>query len=160
MTIARKLNKFLAENQADYELIAHDPTLSTNETASVCHVPAWQMAKAVLLDNEQDFLLAVLPANRRVELAELRTELGTKPHLVEESHLARIFDDCEFGAVPPFGSGYGVTTIVDDSLDDAPDIYFEAGDHASLVHMSGAEFLRLTRKARRGHFSDARTPGM
>lgn len=160
MTIARRLHKFLAENQADYELIEHDPTLSANETASVCEVPAWQMAKAVLLDTEQDYLLAVLPANRRVELAELRSELGTKPHLVEETDLARIFDDCEFGAVPPLGSGYGVTTIVDDSLDGAPDIYFEAGDHASLIHMSGAEFLRLTRKARRGHFSDPRIPGM
>jgi Ala-tRNA(Pro) deacylase len=160
MTIARKLNKFLAENQADYELIEHDPTLSANETASVCEVPAWQMAKAVLLDTDQDYLLAVLPANRRLELAELRSELGSKPHLVEETDLARIFDDCEFGAVPPLGSGYGVRTIVDDSLDSAPDIYFEAGDHASLIHMSGAEFLRLTGKARRGQFSDVRIPGM
>ena len=160
MTIAPRLNQFLAENQADYELIEHDPTLSANETASVCEVPAWQMAKAVLLNTEQDYLLAVLPANRRVELAELRSDLGTKPRLVDEMDLASIFDDCEFGAVPPLGSSYGVTTIVDDSLDGAPDIYFEAGDHASLIHMSGAEFLRLTRKARRGHFSDARTPGM
>ncbi|MDP3736225.1 MAG: YbaK/EbsC family protein [Hyphomonadaceae bacterium] len=160
MTIARKLNTFLTEHHADFELIAHEPTHSSRETASVCRVPAWQMAKAVLLDTEQDYLLAVLPTDRRVELAELRSDLGTKPRLVDETRLVRIFDDCEFGALPALGSGYGVATIIDDSLDDAPDIYFEAGDHASLVHMSGAEFGRLTSAARRGHFSDARPSPM
>jgi Ala-tRNA(Pro) deacylase len=53
------------------------------------------------------------------------------------------------------GPGYGVETVIDDSLDDQPDVYFEAGDHASLVHMSGAEFSRLTQQAQRRHFSDA-----
>lgn len=158
MTIAPKLNRFLTEHRADYELIAHDPTRSAIETARVCHVPAGQMAKAVLIDTEQDYLLAVLPANRHVELAELRSELGLRPHLAVERELTFIFDDCEFGAVPPLGAGYGVTTIVDDSLDAEPDVYFEAGDHASLIHMSGAEFSRLTRQARRGHFCDARSP--
>lgn len=153
MAIARKLNQFLIDQHADYELIDHDPTRSPIETARICHVPAWQMAKAVLLETEQDYLLAVLPADRRLDLSELRSDLELKPHLAAEKELTVIFDDCEFGAVPPIGSGYGVLTIIDDSLDDAPDIYFEAGNHASLIHMSGAEFLRLTQQARRGHLS-------
>lgn len=157
MTIAPKLNQFLTDRNADYEIIAHDPTLSAFETAQVCHVPAWQMAKAVLLDTDQDYLLAVLPADRRLELAELRTDLSLKPHLAGEEQVAEIFDDCAYGAVPPIGTGYGIMTIIDDSLDDVPDIYFEAGDHASLVHMSGAEFSRLTQHARRGHFCEAWT---
>lgn len=154
MAIARKLNQFLMEQQADYELIGHDPTQSAIATARICHVPAGHMAKAVLLDAEEDYLLAVLPANRRVELAVLRSDLGLKPHLAGEKQIASIFDDCQFGAVPALGSSYGVTTIVDDSLDGVPDVYFEAGDHASLVHMSGAEFSRLTQQARRCHFSE------
>lgn len=158
MTIAPKLSRFLAEQHADYELISHDPTRTAIESARVCHVPARQMAKAVLIDTEQDYLLAVLPANRRVELAELRSEIGLRPHLAVERELTFIFDDCECGAVPPLGAGYGVTTVVDDSLDAEPDVYFEAGDHASLIHMSGAEFSRLTRQARRGHISDAWSP--
>ena len=153
MTIARKLNRFLAEQKADFEVIAHIPTDSAIATALTCKIPLGQMAKAVLLDTDQEYLLVVLPANRRLELAELRSDLGSKPHLAEEKALTYIFDDCEFGAVPPIGTGYGVTTVIDDSLDTQPDVYFEAGDHASLVHMSGAEFSRLTHQARRGHFS-------
>lgn len=158
MTIAQKLNRYLTDQRAAYELIAHVPTRSSIETARMCHVPARQMIKAVLLDADQDYLLAVLPANRRLELAELKSGLGFKPHLVDEEKLAVIFDDCAVGAIPALASGYGVKTMVDDSLDDQPDVYFEAGDHASLIHMSGTEFSRLTQQAQRGHFSNVSGP--
>lgn len=154
MTIAPKLQQYLIDRDADFELIAHGPTQSSIETARVCHVPPAQMAKAVLIDNDQDYMLAILPANRRLDLSELRTDLDRKPHLAGEKELAYIFDDCAFGAVPALGSGYGVKCIVDDRLDDESDIYFEAGDHSSIVHMSGSEFTRLTQHAQRGHFCD------
>ena len=158
MTIAQKLNRYLTDHRAEYEIIAHMPTRSSIETARICHVPARQMVKAVLLDTDQDYLLAVLPANRRLELGELSSGLGPNPHLVDEEELAIIFDDCAVGAIPALASGYGVKTMVDDSLDDQADVYFEAGDHASLIHMSGAEFSRLTEQTQRGHFSNASSP--
>lgn len=153
MTIAQKLNGFLSQQQAEFELIPHDPTKSSLETAKLCRIPAGQMAKAILLDTEQDYMLAVLAANRRIELAELRSDLGLRPRLVKEDRVGSIFSDCDLGAIPPMGAGYGVETIIDDSLEALPDVYFEAGDHTSLVHMSGAEFSRLTQDARHGHFS-------
>ncbi len=42
---------------------------------------------------------------------------------------------------------------MDDSLLNAPDVYFEAGDHEDLVHLSGVEFLSLLAGARHGRFS-------
>jgi Ala-tRNA(Pro) deacylase len=104
MSIARKLNRFLTEQRADYEIIAHAPTQSAIATAKSCHIPLGQMAKAVLLDTEQDRLLVVLPANRRLELAELRSDLGTRPHLAQEKELASIFDDLRTGRRPADGS--------------------------------------------------------
>ena len=93
-----------------------------------CDIPAEQVAKAVLLDtDDDDHLLAVLPSDRRVELSELRSELGRKPRLADEDEIKKLFDDCDVGAIPPVG--YGITTIVDDALEQQPDVYFEAGDH-------------------------------
>jgi Ala-tRNA(Pro) deacylase len=34
-----------------------------------------------------------------------------------------------------------------------PDIYFEAGDHVALVHVTGKDFLRLMANAPRGENS-------
>jgi len=154
MTIAPKLRHYLDALEADYELIEHSPTRSAMQNAAVCHIPPDRIAKAVLLDTPEDYLLAVLPSDRRVGLGDLRSELGQKPRLADEDEIAAIFDDCAVGAVPPLGFSYGIATIIDESLDNQPDIYFEGGDHASLIHMDQAEFARLTRQARHGQFSD------
>ena len=157
MTIATRLHQYLDEQHADYELIEHPPAKSSMQIAEVCKIPPERLAKGVLLETEDDYLLAVLPSDRRIRIAELRSELGSKPRLADESELASVFDDCDTGAVPPLGSGYGVMTIVDDSLEAQPDVYLEAGDHASLIHMDQAEFMRLTRQARHGSFSEGAT---
>lgn len=154
MSIAPKLHHYLDAQEADYEVIEHSPTSSAIQNALICHVPPERIAKAVLLDTTDDYLLAVLPSNRRIELAELSGELGQKPRLADEEDVALVFDDCAVGAVPPLGFGYGVPTLVDQSLEGQPDIYFEGGDHASLVHMDQAEFARLTRQARHAQFSE------
>jgi len=152
MSVAPKLQQFLDQAQADYELVEHAPTKSSLETAKSCAVPADRLAKSVLLDTEDGQLLAVLPSDRKVELSELRSELGHKPRLASEDEIRQVFDDCDLGAVPP--AGYGVTTIIDDSLERQPDVYFEAGDHKSLVHMDRVEFSRVMAGARHGQFSE------
>lgn len=153
MSIAPQLRQFLDEAQADYDIVDHRPTQSALDSARSANIPAQRLAKAVLLDtDEEEHLLAVIPADRRVELSELRSELGRKPRLSNEAEIGKLFRDCEVGAVPPVG--YGVTTIIDDSLDQQPDLYFEAGDHKSLVHMRREQFSRLTKGARHGQFSE------
>lgn len=154
MSISPKLRHYLDAKRIDYDLIEHRPTATAMQNANACQIPGGQLAKAVLLDTPDDYLLVVLPSNRRIGLAELRSELGEKPQLADEIELARIFDDCAIGAVPPVGFGYGVATIVDDSLKEQPDVYFEGGDHTTLVHVDQAEFTRLTQPARHGRFSE------
>jgi Ala-tRNA(Pro) deacylase len=153
MSIAPQLRQYLAEAKADYDIVDHQPTQSALDSARSANIPAERVAKAVLLDtDEEDHLLAVVPADRKVELSELRSELGRKPRLSNEAEIGKLFRDCEVGALPPVG--YGITTIIDDRLDQQPDVYFEAGDHKSLVHMNRDQFSRLTRDARHGQFSE------
>jgi Ala-tRNA(Pro) deacylase len=73
--------------------------------------------------------------------------------LATEDEIEALFRDCARGAVPAIGAPYGMDMIVDDSIAMRPDIYFEGGDHATLVHMSGAQFARLTAGRQHGQFS-------
>lgn len=152
MTIAAKLRHFLDRQGAVYEIIPHRPTQSARETALVCDVPADCFAKAVLVDTPDEPLLAVLPADCRVEMDELGSTIGETPQIADEREVVTLFDDCAPGAIPPLGQGYGVAMIVDAHLDDVPEVYFEGGDHMSIVHVSHDEFARLTREARHGEF--------
>lgn len=154
MTIAPRLRHYLDALKVDYELIEHDPTQSAMQNALTCHLPPGQIAKAVLIDTPADHLLAVLPSDRRVAFAELRGEIGGRPRLAAEDELVSVFSDCAAGAVPALGHRYGFVTIVDDNLTEQPDVYFEGGDHVSLVHVSQDDFARLTRPALHGRFSE------
>ena len=55
--------------------------------------------------------------------------------------------------MPPVGTAYGLRAVVDEILDGQDDIYFEGGDHRTLVHVTGAQFQRLMEKVPHERFS-------
>jgi Ala-tRNA(Pro) deacylase len=153
MTIAPTLQKYMTDHGVACDLVPHRPTGSSLRAAEASHIPADSLLKGVVVRDKESYWLAVLPASRHVVLAELRTVLGRDVELATEQEIGQLFRDCDRGAVPPVGACYGLDAIVDDSIDRQAEVYFEGGDHATLVHMSGAEFARLDRAARRGSFT-------
>jgi Ala-tRNA(Pro) deacylase len=53
------------------------------------------------------------------------------------------FPDCDAGAVPALGPAYGLDTIWDDGLLERSDLYFDAGDHEPLLHVSTTDFAGM-----------------
>jgi Ala-tRNA(Pro) deacylase len=153
MAIAARLKWFLDSRGAHYDLVPHPPTSTSLGAAEAAHVPGDRVAKSVLLEDERGYVVAVLPASHRIRIRELTEQLERSLELASEPELEELFRDCEPGAVPPVGAAYGLPTVVDDSLLNAPEVYFEAGDHEDLVHLSGVEFLSLLAGARHGTFS-------
>jgi Ala-tRNA(Pro) deacylase len=143
MTIAACVLRHLVREGVSYELIEHTRTLDSTHAAQAAHVPGAQLAKGTLLKDDQGFVIAVVPATRRVDLGAMHRRFGRPLGLATEDELQRLFGDCEPGAVPPLGAAYGIDSVLDDSLMEAPDVYFEAGDHRGLVHVSGTDFRKL-----------------
>ena len=152
MTVAPTLQKYL-DQTVTYEIISHDPTMSSTRTAEACHVPGDCLAKGVVLRRDGGYLLAILPASHHIDMSDLKMQLGHKVDLASEDEIERLFEDCERGAVPPLGECYGLDVIVDNSIDARRHVYLEGGDHATLIRLEGPQFARLTAKAWRGHFS-------
>lgn len=153
MAIAPTLARYLAAKNVEYDVLPHEVTASSMRTASVCHIPGDRLAKAVLLRDATGYALAVLPASHHIRLSELKRQFGDDVEFAGEHEIVEFFDDCVRGAVPAVGECYGLELVMDEDLNSKPEIYFEAGDHANLVHMSHAQFAALTRAAQRGHFS-------
>jgi Ala-tRNA(Pro) deacylase len=153
MAIAPTFQKYLAAKNLAYDVVAHAPTKSSMRTAETCRVPGDRVAKAVVLRDEYGYVLAILPASHHIRLKDLRAQLGSYLDLAAEYEIEELFDDCVPGAIPPIGECYGLDTVVDDSIEDQPEVYLEGGDHETLVHMSHAQFASLTATARHGCFS-------
>ena len=153
MTIAASVQDCLAREGVLYDMIAHERTRDSNHTAQAAHIPGDRLAKCVMLEDDKGYLMAVIPASHMVDLGAVHRQLNRALGLSTDRELVELFKDCEPGALPPVGLAYGIDTILDQSLVDAPDVYFEAGDHQSLVHVSGSEFLKLMVNAPRGQIS-------
>jgi Ala-tRNA(Pro) deacylase len=152
MTIAPTLQRHLDRN-VTYELITHEATMSSTRTAQACHVSGDCLAKGIVLRHNGGYMLAVLPASRHLRLPDLQLEIGADVDLADEGEIERLFPDCAPGAIPPIGECYDLDVIVDDSIQQPPEIYLEGGDHTTLVHLSQAQFTRLMSGARHGRFS-------
>jgi Ala-tRNA(Pro) deacylase len=153
MSAAPELTRYLTKRGVAYDLVPHDRTMSSMRTAEECQISGDCVAKAVVLLDDNGYFLAVLPASHHLRFAELEEQGHSPCRMATEEEIERLFPDCAVGAVPPLGAAYGLKTVVDDSIAEVPDIYFEGGDHTTLVHMSGPAFDRLLVEAPRGHFS-------
>lgn len=153
MAIAITLQQYLDKSGIEYNVLPHTHTETSLSTAQTTRVPPEQIAKSVVLEDESGYLMAVIPANRHIDLGQLSRQMQRRLGLATEDELAGLFRDCETGAIPPIGDAYQMEVVMDDSLEKCSDVYFEAGDHTDLIHVRGPVFLQLMQHARHGHFS-------
>lgn len=147
MGIAISVRNYLDDNNIKYDSITHRRTSSSCESANASFVPEESLAKGVVLRNKDGYLLSVIPSSQRADLNKVGSLLDQTVALALEEEITPLFLDCALGAVPPIGAAYGMQAIVDSSLDDVEDVYFEAGDHRTLVHLSQPEFHKLMQKS-------------
>ncbi len=147
MAIAISVQQYLNNNGIKYDSIKHQRTGSSSESARASLVPGENLAKGVVLRNQEGYLLTVLPSSQMADLNKVGGLLHRPVALALEEEINALFPDCEDGAVPPIGAAYSMQTIVDESLDLVDDVYFEAGDHRTLIHLSGTQFHKLMRKS-------------
>ena len=79
--------------------------------------------------------------------------IGDDITLANEDELSQLFLDCARGAVPPIGKCYGLDVLLDESINERPEVYMKAGDHETLIHMGHTQFAQLTEDAQHGRFS-------
>ena len=143
MSIPASVHDYLDREGVQYEVIVHTPTRDAAHTAEAVRVPGDRLAKSVVLEDDSGYVMAIIPASHKLDLQAIGRELSRELVLANERELASLFEDCEPGAVPPLGRAYGIDVVVDRNLADTPDVYFEAGDHLSVIHVSGRDFRRL-----------------
>jgi Ala-tRNA(Pro) deacylase len=153
MRISEGLRRYLDRESVPYELLRHPKTDTSTEAAAASGVAGDRVAKAVVIEDQRRFLVAVIPSTHRLELGSLHERLGQQVGLATEAEVRLLFEDCEDGAVPGLGQAYGLDVLVDDALLTQDDVYFEAGSHADLVHMTGEMFRGLMRSADHGEIS-------
>lgn len=144
MSLSPTVRKYLDDRHVDYAVVTHRRTMDSMHSAEAAHVPGDCLAKAIVLKDEMGYLVTVVPATYKLRMPQVHEATG-RSHLgmAVEDEVARLFQDCDFGAVPAIAGAYGLDGMWDQSLRYAETVFFEGGDHESLVQVTGSDFQKL-----------------
>lgn len=140
----KQLKEFLDKEKVKYVSIIHSPAYTAQEVAASAHIPGKELAKVVIVQLDGQMAMAVLPANRKIVLQDLREVTGSdQVKFASEEQFRQKFPGCETGAMPPFGNLYGMEVYLAEVLLGLENIAFNAGSHTEVIRMSFKDFERL-----------------
>ena len=146
MKCRERMEQYLRENRAGFEVMKHSQAYPMQEVAAALHLPGKQVAKVVMVKADGEMAMLVLPAPYRLDFPKVRAVLEAKKvTLAEEEDFADLFPDCETGAMPPFGNLYDLPVYVDQSLVEEDDIVFRIGTHRETMKVAYADYARLAK---------------
>ncbi len=140
------LREYLDKNEIQYTVISHSPAFTAQGIAALAHVPGQELAKTVVVKLDGELAMAVLPASFRIDLTSLEEEAEVKrAELASEEQFRDVFQECETGAMPPFGNLYGLKVLADEALTRDKEVVFNACSHRELIRMTWADYERLAK---------------
>ena len=143
---ANALREYLDDHNVEYVMMSHSKAYTAQRIAAAAHVPGKEMAKSVMLNVDDNLVMAVLRAPDKVSLAKVKSVLGaSEAELAKEAEFGQKFPDCELGAMPPFGNLYDLDVIVDTKLTNDENIVFNACSHRELIRMPYARYQKLVK---------------
>lgn len=155
-SMPKNLVRFLRKKKIHFEIRKHPKAFSSEETAQAAHVPGTALVKTVIVNAVGKHVMAILPSNRTVDLFKLSEVLGKNDLYIEtEKEFKDLFAGCEAGALPPFGSLYGMPCYIDQRLYSQDFLYINAGNHEEYLEVPADEFLRAVK----GIAADFTVPG-
>lgn len=136
--------EFLDQAGVKYDVREHVPVFTSQGLAQREHERGKYVAKPVIVKADGRYVMCVLAAPQKVDLAKIKSHLGAEAvELASEEQICKLFPDCELGAEPPFGNLYDLPTLMDKALESDDHLVLQAGTHGKAVRMNRADYQRL-----------------
>lgn len=136
--------RLLDETHTRYEKFEHEPVFTSEEAAAVRGVSMSQAAKALLFKTkENSFVLVVLPGDKRADSRKLKDYLGTKSIRFATPEEVEVHMGCKIGSCYPLGVVAGLRTLVDKSLGNNEEIFFNPARHDISIKLRYEGYEKL-----------------
>jgi Ala-tRNA(Pro) deacylase len=126
-----------------FTVLRHQAVFTSEEAAAVRGAPLASGAKALVMKANEDFVMLILPADRKLDSKKAKTGLGVKSVRFATREEVAQLTGLQPGSIPPFGSLFNLSTCCDPALALNETINFNAGDHCISVQMSYKDFVAV-----------------
>jgi Ala-tRNA(Pro) deacylase len=140
------VHRYLDEQGVAHDVVDHEQTFSAAQEAKAAGVPPDHAAKTMVLREDREYMLAVIPASHRLDLHKVRDALEASSglRLASEAEMEADFAVFDVGAVPPLGPVEPTASAVDERLLEHDRILCSGGDHRHSVLLDPRDLARLS----------------
>lgn len=143
MSILERIQALLSQNHISFTLSSHPPVYTSAQAAEIRGEDLKSGAKALIVKAKHEFVMFVLPGDRKLDSKRIKAELGYKSFRFATPEEVEELTGLQIGSIPPFGSLFGITTYCDSALGDNERINFNAGTHTESINMSYQDYIRV-----------------
>ena len=143
VTVFDRLSQRLGEASVAFDVLRHEPVFTSEEAAKVRGTPLASGAKALICKADDQFVMFVMPADRRLDSKLVRKNCKARSLRFATAEEVKELTGLAPGSIPPLGSLFNLPTWCDAQLSTQPRINFNAGDHAISVSISYADYLAV-----------------
>jgi len=165
MAISKKILKYLDDNKYKYEIIEHKTTFTAWDTAQTEKIKPQEVAKALVMKTDNDYALALIPANRNLDKQKLlkiingaRKKVGAKNYkkidFAKEVWMKKNLTG-KVGATPPFRKILGIDIYIDNLLAKNKKIYLGTGEYIFSIRANTSQYLKIEQPVK-GVFSKSK----
>src|SRR3989344_1049163 len=143
MAIPKTTKNYLDKKMAKYEILTHKTVYTAYDVAQTLRKELKEIAKSLLVAADKAYIIAVVPAHLKIDLAKLRKSLKAKKITIPpEKVMVKVFK-VKPGALTAFGGLHQVEVWVDKSLLKTKDIILAAGSFTDSVRMKAKDFIEM-----------------
>ena len=141
MSVFDSVSQLLTAKSIDFDILRHAPVYTSEEAAAVRGTPLASGAKALICKADDQFVMIVLPADRKLASKAVRKAGGIKSLRFASREEVEQLTGLTPGSIPPFGSLFGLATWCDERLAEHQRINFNAGDHSISISMTYDDYI-------------------
>lgn len=150
--IPNKVTNYLQKNQVKFEVIEHRQVFTAHDLAMTLHLQHSQIAKSLLMKADNDFILAILPADKNLDMKKLAKLVAAKKISMPKEKVMTEKFKVKPGALPAFGGLYKLPVFVDKLVMKQKKILVSAGSFVDSILINPKDYVRLE-MATLGNFS-------
>jgi len=143
VTVFDKIRQLLETNAVPFSVLEHVPVLTSEQAAEVRGTSLASGAKALICKADADYVMVVMPADRRLASKSIRKLQHWKKLRFASADEVMELTGLLTGSIPPFGSLFSLATFCDEGLADQETINFNAGDRSISISMKSSDYFQV-----------------
>ncbi len=145
--ISKKVLSYLDKQGLKYDVVNHRKVYTAYDLAQTLKADLKSIAKTLLIKADNVYVLVIVPAHRRLDLAKLKKALKAKKVSLPEEKVVLKVLKIKMGGLTSFGNLHKLSTLIDKELLKAKKVLLNGGSFKQSLSLAMKDVAKIENAA-------------